>query len=196
MLAGRRWRLVSALVLSLSLIVGCGDDPPNKEIQEAETAIEAARAAGAATYAKDDFSAAAAAIKNAHTAVDARDYRLALNDALEARDRATVAARDAADRKAAARADADRLLRNAALALVDVRARLRTAQAAQKPPRVLNAARKAAADSENRVQEARAAFERADYPGVIEMLAAPTARLRESIRALSGNETAPAKRPR
>jgi hypothetical protein len=196
MLDGRRWRLVSALVISSSLIAGCGGDPPDKEIQDAEKAIDAARAAGAETYAKDDYSAAAVAIKGAHAAVDARDYRLALNDALEARDRATTAARDAADRKAVARANADRLLRNAALALVDVRARLRTAQAAQKPPRVLNAARKAAADSETRVQEARAAFERAEYPVVIEMLAAPTARLRESIRALSATEPAPPKRPR
>src|SRR2546430_13034827 len=56
----------------------------------------------------DLFSAATEALKNAHAAVEARDYRLALNYALDARDRAQAAARDAADRKATARSDADR----------------------------------------------------------------------------------------
>jgi hypothetical protein len=74
--------------------------------------------------------------------------------------------------------------------------RLKSAQAAQKPLRVLNAARSAAADGENHVQEARAAFERADYPSVLEILAAPTERLRESIRALAAGDPPQTKRPR
>jgi hypothetical protein len=187
MRAGRCWRLVSALLAS-SLIIACDGDPPDKEIQQAQTAVDAARNASADRYAKEDFSASTDALKNAHAAVDARDYRLALNYALEAKERADVAARDAADRKAIARSNADRALRNAALALLDVRARLKSPQAAQKPQRVLNAARSAAADGENHVQEARAAFEREDYPKVLEMLAAPAARLRESIRALAAGE--------
>jgi Domain of unknown function (DUF4398) len=196
MRAGRRWRFVSAVIVASASIASCGGNPPDKEIQQAQTAVDAARAASAERYAKEDFSASTDALKSAHTAVDARDYRLALNYALEAKDRADSAAKDAADRKATARSNADRALRDAALALVGVRAKLRSAQAAHQPPRVLNAARKAADDSENRVQEARAAFERADYPHVLEILAAPTARLRESIRALDAGNAPPTKRPR
>jgi len=132
MRVGRVWRLVSAVIVASS-IVACGGDPPDKEIQQAQTAVDAARAASAERYAKEDFVASTDALKNAHAAVDARDYRLALNYALEAKERADTAARDAAERKVTARSNADRALRNAALALVDVRAKLRAAQAAQPP---------------------------------------------------------------
>jgi hypothetical protein len=186
MRVGRSWRLVSTVIVAC-LIVACGGNPPDKEIQQAQTAVDAARAASAERYAKEDFVASTDALKSAHAAVDARDYRLALNYALEAKDRADSAARDAAERKVTARSNADRALRNAALALVDVRAKLRSAQAAQRPQRVLNAARSAAADSENHVQEARAAFNREDYPKVLEILSAPSARLRETMRDLDGN---------
>ena len=196
MRAGRRWGFVSAVIVASTSILACGGNPPDKEIQQAQTAVDAARASSAEQYAKEDFSASTDALKNAHVAVDARDYRLALNYALEARDRAEAAARDAADRKATARSNADRALRNAALAIVDIRAKLKSAQAGQKPLRVLNAARSAAADGENHVQEARAAFEREDYPEVLEILAAPAARLRESIRELDGGNASQVKRSR
>jgi hypothetical protein len=196
MRAGRRWRFVSAVILASFSIASCGGNPPDKEIQQAQAAVDTARAASADRYAKEDFSASTDALKNAHTAVDARDYRLALNYALESKDRAEAAAKDAADRKATARSNADRALRNAAIELVDVRAKLKSPQAAQKPLRVLNAARSAAADGENHVQEARAAFNREDYPKVLEILAAPAARLRESIRALDAGNASQTKRPR
>jgi len=183
MRAGRRWCFVSSFIVASCLVSACGD-PPDKEIQQAESAIVAARAAGAETYSRSEFDASTNALKNAHAAVDARDYRQALNDALDARNRAQAAASESTDRKATARSDADRALRNAALALVDARARFRTAQAAHRPPRALAAERKAATELESRVQEARATFDRADYPKVLEILAAPAARLRESVRAL------------
>ena len=193
MRVGRCWRLVSAGIIASS-IVACGGNPPDKEIEQAQAAVDAARAASADRYAKEDFTASTDALKNAHAAVDARDYRLALNYALEAKDRADTAARDAPDRKAAARSNADRALRNAALWLVDIRAKLRTAQGHQ-PARVVNAAKKTAAESESRVQEARAAFDREDYQKVMEILAAPTARLRESLRTLDG-DASQSKRPK
>ena len=193
MRVGRCRSLVSAAIIASS-IVACGGNPPDKEIEQAQTAVDAARAASADRYSKEDFNASTDALKNAHAAVDARDYRLALNYALEAKDRADTAARDAVDRKATARSDADRALRNAALLLVDIRAKLRTAQGRQ-PARVVNPAKKVAADSERVVQEARTAFEREDYPKVLEMLAAPMARLRESIRSLDG-DASQSKRPK
>jgi hypothetical protein len=192
---GRCWRLVSAFVIASS-IAACGGNPPDKEIQEAQTAVDGARGASADRYAKEDFSASTEALKNAHAAVDARDYRLALNYALESKERADTAARDATDRKTTARANADRALRNAALALVDVRGKLKSAQTAPRSLRVVNAAKSAAADGENHVQEARAAFDREDYPKVLEILAAPAARLREAIRELDGANASQSKRSR
>ena len=55
------------------------DDPPDKEMQQAQSAIESARVAGAGEYAHDELAAAEQALKNAHDAVDQRDYRLALD---------------------------------------------------------------------------------------------------------------------
>jgi hypothetical protein len=195
MRAGRRWRFVSAFIVA-SFLSGACSSPPDKEIEEAEEAIDAARAASAELYSKTEFAASTEALKNAHTAVNDRDYRQALNYALDAKNRAQTATRESAERKATAKLDADRALRNAALALVDVRGRLKSPQAARKPARVVAAARKAAADAEGPVQEARAAFDRGEYPRVLEMLAGPSARLRESIRSLGDGDTPPPKRGR
>jgi hypothetical protein len=195
MRAGRRWRFVSAVVIASCLSGACGS-PPDKEIEEAAEAIDAAKAASAETYSKTEFTASTEALKNAHAAVNERDYRQALNYALDAKDRAQTAAREATERKATAKLDADRALRNAALALVDVRARLKSPQIARRPPRAVAAARKAAADAEGPVQEARAAFERGEYPRVLELLAGPSARLRESIRGLGESDAAVPKRGR
>jgi|GEM_PF-5338231 len=87
----RRLRLPLGLTAVL-LISACGD-PPDKELQQARSAIESARGAGAEVYARDEFSAAETALKGATEAVDQRDYRLALNRALDARERAQNATR-------------------------------------------------------------------------------------------------------
>src|SRR5689334_25094584 len=106
------------LFLSLAVVAAiagaaCGD-PPDKEIQQAQGAIDAARAAGADQYARDEFTAALDALKRSHDAVEQRDYRQALNAALDARERAQTAAKQAVDAKATARADADKALTEAA----------------------------------------------------------------------------------
>ena len=56
---------------------GCAD-PPSKELHQAQGAIDAARAAGADSYATDEFTAAVEALARAEAAVGQRDYRLAL----------------------------------------------------------------------------------------------------------------------
>ena len=82
----RRLRL--PLVLTAVLLTSACGDPPDKELQQARSAIESARGAGAEVYARDEFGAAETALKSATEAVDQRDYRLALNRALDARERA------------------------------------------------------------------------------------------------------------
>ena len=48
-------------------------------------------------------------------------------------------------------------------ASIDARAKLRAAEAARKPARILIPARRETADAEAHVQEARTAFEKGDY---------------------------------
>src|SRR5215470_14405074 len=98
MSARRVPRSVAVLAALAALTAAACGDPPDKEIQQAQGAIDAARAAGADVYAHDEFAAAEQALKNANDAVAQRDYRLALNHALDARDRAKTAATQAADR--------------------------------------------------------------------------------------------------
>ena len=78
-------RPLRAWVLALVLLTACGT-PPHKEIDQAQGAIDAARAAGADRLATEEFNAATTSLKLANDAVDQRDYRLALNHALESRE--------------------------------------------------------------------------------------------------------------
>jgi hypothetical protein len=170
---------VRALLLPLVAAVGiaaaaCGGEPPDKEIQQAQGALDAARAAGADRYAVEEFTAAEDALKRAHDAVAQRDYRLALNNALDSRERAQDAAKQAADGKAAARVAADRALSAASGALTTARNALKSAEASHAPVRLLAAARHAIADADERLQEARTAIEKGDYGAVVDDAAAIT----------------------
>jgi hypothetical protein len=158
--------LVSLAVVAAVSGVACGD-PPDKEMQQAQGAIDAARAAGADQYAREEFTAAEEAMKRSHDAVGQRDYRQALNTALDALERAKAAAKESADNKAIARADATRALAEADAALHEARARLKAAETARVNARMLGNGRKAIDNGENAVQEARAAFNKEDYPGAI-----------------------------
>ena len=149
----------------LVLLTACGGEPPEKEMQQAQGAIDAARAAGASQYAPDEFKAAVTALDHARQAADARDYRQALNDALDSRERAQEAARQSAENMAAARVDADRAIAAAASLLTTHRKRATELEAARVPARTLAESREQLAAAETRLQEARAAFDRQDYPG-------------------------------
>ena len=79
-----RRRAGLACFLVVFLASAC-TSPPNKEMDQAQGAIDAARAAGAERYAAKELAAANAALKSANDAVQEGDYRLALNHALEPR---------------------------------------------------------------------------------------------------------------
>jgi len=179
--------LVRRLTLSLAVVAAvtgaaCGD-PPDKEMQQAQGAIDAARAAGADQYARAEFAAAEDALKRARDAVDQHDYRQALNAALDARERAQIAAKETVNAKATARADAEKGLAAATAALNDARAKVR-AENGRGNPRALAAARRTIASDETAVQEARTAFEAGDYPASIDQSKGATARLRAAIHDL------------
>lgn len=176
--------VVLTTTLLTGLTVACGDDPPTKELQQAQQAIDEARGAGAERYATDDFNAAQDALKRAQAAVAGRDYRQALNDALDARDRAQTASQETVDRKARAKADADKSLRDAALVIVDARAKLRAAETSHRPAKLTSALRRDVTDAETHVQEARTTFDKGDYLDVIELLNRPMQRLNDSVKAI------------
>jgi len=186
------------LVLSLALLAAvagaaCGD-PPDKEMQQAQGAIDAARAAGADQYAREEFTAAEEALKRAHTAVDQRDYRQALNAALDARERAQAAAKESVNKKATARADATTALAEADAALHDARAKFKAAEAAHVPARALTLGRKAIDNGETAVQEARAAFDKGDYLGTIETARGVATHLRPATHDLEAATATGARR--
>ena len=185
---------LSLLIAAALAAFACGA-PPDKEMQQAQGAIDAARAAGADQYAHEEFVAAEDALKHAHEAVDERDYRLALNHALDSLERAQNAAREAADGKATARSDADRAIADATAALNRVRAALKTAETARVPVRTLTLARLVIADGDQRLQKARAAFGRGDYLGAAAAVTGAPPRLLATARDLDA-AAAPAARRR
>ncbi len=189
-------RLCPCVLVTLALAVSACGDPPDKEIQQAQGAIDAARAAGAEQYAGDEFAAAQKALKDANDAVNDRDYRLALNHALDAREHAQTAAKQAGDGKAAARADADRVLRDATQALLEARMRLKTAETSHVAPRTLADARRLIADGDATVQKARAAFNAGQYADVKDIVAGTTTRLLATARDLEAAAAAGARRRR
>src|SRR5918993_5813227 len=144
-----------ALLCTLLLGAACWE-PPQKEIDRAQGAIDAAGAAGADLYAAEAFTAATTALQQAHQAVEQRDYRLALSRALDANERALEAAKEAANGKARARSELEGMLTATAASVLQLETKLRAAEAAKVPQ--LARARRLRADAQRALQEARAAM--------------------------------------
>lgn len=111
-------RLSLAVLVALAVMAAACAAPPTKELSLAEGGIEAARAAGAAEFARDELAAAEATLARAHADVTAGDYRAALGHALDANTKAQTAAKAAADGRVTARLAADETLDRFA-ALID-----------------------------------------------------------------------------
>jgi hypothetical protein len=151
------WLLVTLLVLS-----ACAE-PPAKELNQAQGALDAARAAGAEQYAPDEYRGAAAALKAANDAVEQRDYRLALNDALDSRERAQNAARQAAVTRARVRSEVERAMSQIAAMLAQAGARVAAAEKGKGPRRNLHEARQLLARVNADVQKTGEAMKADDY---------------------------------
>jgi hypothetical protein len=177
-------RRLAALVCGLLLCTACSE-PPQKELDRAQGAIDAARAAGAERYASGEFTAATTALQQAHDAVAQRDYRTALSRALAAGERAQEAARQAADGKARARAEAEVSITAAANALQQLRTTIKTAEAAKLTAAQLAPARKAADRIDRMLQEARAHLAAERYPDATAALKGVIAEVGGQIQALN-----------
>jgi hypothetical protein len=178
------------VLLYAALLCAACSAPPQKEIDQAQGALDAAKAAGAEQYAADAYKSAADALAQAHDAVAQRDYRLALSRAVDASERAKDAARLTADGMARARSEADRAVAAAAGAVKQLLTRLGQPDAARLPPRTLYEPRKTAKDLEATVQKARAAIGAGDYlavpalvDGIPERIAAEIEKIDEAASA-------------
>jgi hypothetical protein len=172
----------SALALLL-LLTACGT-PPHKEMDQAQGAIDAARAAGAERYAKDELTAATTALTAATQAVEQSDYRLALNHALESRERAQNAARIAAETQGALRAEVERTSAEVKNLLAQANGRLTTAERSRLARRVITDTRKVIATATGDVQKADAAVRAGDVAEAQAVLARAKQQLSDVITRL------------
>lgn len=182
-----RW----CVFLLLAFLSTACSEPPDKEMQQAQGAIDAARAVGADEYAHDEFVAAQDALKHAHDAADDRDYRLALNHALDSRERAQTAAREASDRKATLRLAADRTITAAADAIARAEGRIKSADPNRGAQRTANL-RRAVEHANAQLQEARTAMGAGKYADAEHLGKAALAAL---TPVSAPTETPPAKTP-
>jgi len=149
--------------LTAALICFACAAPPNKEMDQAQGAIDAARAAGADRYATTEYAAATDALKNANDAVAVGDYRLALNHALESREQAQNAARGAADAKARVRGDVEHSITEITALISQARLRLTAAERARVARRLLQKPRADLTAAEGALQKAGEAVAGEDY---------------------------------
>jgi hypothetical protein len=174
-------RRLFGLACALLVCAACSE-PPQKEIDRAQGAIDAARAAGADQYAAEVFTAATSALQQAHDAVQQRDYRLALSRALDANERALEAAKEAANGKARARSEAEGLLAMTASSVQQIETKLKAAESARLPQ--LERSRKLRAEAQRALQEARAATKRGDYLEAMARVKDVPSRITAEIKAI------------
>jgi hypothetical protein len=184
--------VLSALLVATS---GCAE-PPNKEMDQAQGAIDAARAAGAEQYASVEYTAATTSLKNAHDAVAAGDYRLALNHALTSHERAQNAARETANTKVTLRVSAERTIAELEAFTEQAEARLAGARKARTPARLLARPAKELTAIRADVQKARETVEAGDYIAAEKELDGIRARIDGVITTITDATAPPARRRR
>jgi hypothetical protein len=162
-------------------------------MNQAQGAIDAARAAGADRFAAAEFVAATDALKRSEDAVAAGDYRQALSHAIDSRERANNAAKLAVEGRANARGQAERAIAEVATLLTQA-----TAQLANIPPsRPLREPRATVASAAKMLQEARAALATENYAAVSSALDGAAARLQAALKQIEAAGTpAPTRRKR
>jgi hypothetical protein len=165
-------------------------------MDQAQGAIDAARAAGADQYATTEYEAAATALQHAHEAVAAGDYRLALNYALEGREHAQNAARDTADTKARMRSEIERDLAEVDALVAKAQSQLTAAERARVPTRLLRQPTADLATVGADLQEPREAVASGDYLRARQSLDGIKQRLEKVLGAVNAAATSQTSRRR
>jgi hypothetical protein len=179
----------------LFLFAACAE-PPHKEMNQAQGAIDAARAAGAEQYAAQEFAGATEALERSTAAVAQNDYRLALSLAIDSRERAQVAAKTAGENRAKARGDAERVVAEANSALTQARTRVDEPALAKLPRRDLTRLRTAIASADKIMQEARAALGADAYERAITLAQSASTQIQEAFAAIEKPPPPPPARKR
>lgn len=178
-----RFGRASAALLLCTAAVACGE-PPTKEMDLARQTIEAARSAQAERYAPAELTAAQAAMDKSAAAVSSRDFKLALNHALDSHERAKTASSvaTAAHRELRTRLDAS---------LTDVTSRLASARTTVDAAARVRSSRRAAARTgrvldmiEKDLQKAGALLGADDLDAADTLLARLSARMTGTLGAL------------
>jgi hypothetical protein len=181
---------VRRLLIGLLLLAAAGcSEPPQKEIDQAQSAIDAARAAGADKDSVDkeaagEYADAVATLQKAHASVDQRDYRQALSYALDARQRAVEATRLVTDARARMRtgaeaeykADTDRVTRLETL--------LRTAEDARVSAHELRESRATLDAARTSLQEARKLMDAGNFAEASSALAGVRENLDGAVKTM------------
>jgi hypothetical protein len=190
--------LLTSALLSVALsVAACRVNPPDREIQQADAAVAAALQAGADRWAAEEFAAAKEAVKHAHEAVEQHDYRLALNHALDSRERAETAAAQASAAVAAAKTEADRAISAAVTAVRAATASIKAKEASRLlSAKLLAGPRAGLALAETRVQGARTAWDQRDYAAATKAATDATEQLAVTLASLDDLPAAPTRRRR
>jgi hypothetical protein len=170
-------------IFAALLVIACAE-PPNKEMDQAQGAIDAARAAGADRYASTEYKAATDALKRAQDAVTQRDYRQALNEALDSREHAQNSAREAAETRAQLRGEVERDMAQIAALIAEANTRLAAASRTRASRRNIDAPRRDLAAVNDRVQKAGAAMKADDYLTARTALQGVKERIEGAMKAL------------
>lgn len=176
-------RLRRAWVLALVLLAACGT-PPHKEMDQAQGAIDAARAAGADRYAAEPFTAAQRSLTLATQAVDQRDYRLALSHAIESREQAQISARLAAETQARLRGEVERSKAEINTLIAQATGRLTTAEKTRVSRRLVSESRQSLAAADGLLQKADAAVQAQDFSAAQAALSGAKERISQVITRL------------
>jgi hypothetical protein len=180
-------------VLAVLLIAGGCTEPPQREIDQAQAAIEVAVSAGAERFASEALVSARTALMQSRDAVNQRDYRLALSHALDSREKAQNAARAAAEARTAFRKDVESSL--ATVTALHEKASAAIAGSKGLPRARLRRIKAAESKLSESVQEARAAVEAEQYDAAQTQLAGLTKELEALLADVQGPPPAQSSRP-
>ena len=186
----------AVLFLVLGLALSACAEPPSKEMNQAQGAIDGAKAAGAETFAPSELNAAIDALRRSEEAVAQRDYRLALSLAIDSRERAQAATKAAVNARAKARGDVEGQIGQASTLLEQARQRLRDSDVARLPRRTVQDQRAVIDAASKSLQDARAAVDNDDYARASKAMEGVVAQIQRAIAALTGEPENPATRRR
>jgi hypothetical protein len=183
---------VCALLALCGAAAGCAE-PPTKEIDQAQAAIEVAVSAGAERFAPAELAGARMAFTQAQDSVAQREFKLALSHALDSRERAQTATRAAAQARAQLKTDTQKALAEV-LALQAQSQRLMTAATTGAARVRARRARTVSTRLSTAVQEARALVEAGDDMKASEVLPGLKRDLEQVIDELEGRPAAQSSR--